>query len=187
MRVRLNLATAPLQNHRRLLLGAGGLGTAALALLVVLSVHNYSVFRENREIRSEVTRLESEMRDLREERKELAKFFKQPDTRQVMDRAALLNGLIEQRSFPWTRIFMDLERLLPEGVRVVSISPRMREGRVEVRLIVGAAGDEGKLRFLRTLDASREFTDIQLLGESRPNRPGQDRVLLDLTAWYTPE
>lgn len=185
MKVRLNLATSPLENNRRFLLGAGALGTLALALLVMLSVHTVRVWRENREIRGEISRLENEMRDLRRDRKELETFFKEPGTKQVMDRAALLNGLIEQRSFPWTRIFMDLERLLPEGVRVVSISPHMREGRVEVRLMVGATSDELKNKFIRTLEESKEFREVQLLGESRPERGDTDRLLLNLVAWYS--
>ncbi len=80
---------------------------------------------------------------------------------------------------------MDLERSLPEGVRVVSIAPKMTEGRVEVKLVVGALSDESKLKFLRALEASKEFSRIQVLAETRPTRAGEaDRVYLELTAWY---
>jgi Tfp pilus assembly protein PilN len=116
----------------------------------------------------------------------LDEFFKRPDTRRVMDRASFLNSLIVRRSFPWTRIFMDLEKRLPEGVRVVSISPRMREGRVELKLVVGAASDEGKLQFLKTLEKAKEFTSVQVLAERRQDRTTEpDKVLLDLVAWYS--
>lgn len=185
MKVPLNLATSPLENNRRFLLGAGILGTVALALLLGLSVYTFRAWSYNRETRQQISRLQGEMRDLRRERRDLEQFFQQRDTRQVTERAALLNGLIDQRSFPWTKVFMDLERLLPPGVRVVSISPRLHEGRAEVRLLVGAASDELKLRFLRTLDEAPEFTGIRVLGESRPDRRGDgDPVRLELIAWY---
>lgn len=188
MKVRLNLATTPLENNRGFSISAGIIGTAALALLAMLSTHTLEIWRANREYRAEVSRLEREISDLRRERTDLDKFFKQADTRQVMDRATLLNGLIQQRSFPWTQIFMDLERLLPAGMRVVNISPRMREGRVEVRLQLGALNDDLVQKFLETLDESKEFRDIQLLGTARPSRPGEsDRVLVDLVAWYITE
>ena len=71
MKVRLNLATTPLANNRRFVLGAGLLGTAALALLVVLSVYSYRSWRANRAVRNEVSGLHAEMRALRDERREL--------------------------------------------------------------------------------------------------------------------
>lgn len=186
MKVRLNLATAPLENNRRFLLGASLVGIVALLLFVVLARQTYRNWRESSEIRAEMAELQSRMRELRDARAEMERSFKRPEAKRTVERAAFLNGLIEQRSFPWTRIFMDLERLLPEGVRVVSISPQMKDGRVEVKLVVGATSDDAKLDFLKTLEGSREFTSVQVLNESRPSRPDvTDRVVLELVAWYS--
>lgn len=185
MKVRLNLATHPLENNRRFLLGALLAGWLGVTLLVVLGVYNLRVWRTTREWRSEMSLLQSENREFRGQRRDLEEFFKTAEARRVLDRAAFLNDVIERRSFPWTKVFMDLERSLPEGVRVTSISPRMQGGRVEVRLVVGAANDEGKLRFLKTLEESPEFSRIQVIGESRPARVEEtDRVVLELIAWY---
>lgn len=186
MKLRLNLATSPLENNRRFILGASLVGVAALGLFVLLARQAYSDWRESRDIREKTARLETQMRELRDDRQKLERFFKDSDTRRAMDRAAFLNSLIEQRSFPWTRIFMDLERLLPEGVRVVSIAPQMREGRVELRLIVGATSDEAKLKFLQVLERESDFSGVQVLSESRPSRSEQgDKVVLELVAWYS--
>ena len=186
MKVRLNLATSPLETHRRFALGAALAGTVAVAALVLLSWHVYSVRRAERALRVDLARLEKQMDKLRGDRRNLEDYFNLADSRKMRDRAAFLNGLIEQRGFPWTKIFMDLERSLPDGVRVVSISPKMTEGRVEVKLVIGATSDEGKLKFLRALEASKEFSRIQLLAETRPNRPEEtDRVYLELVAWYS--
>jgi hypothetical protein len=55
-----------------------------------------------------------------------------------------------------------------------------------VKLVVGALSDESKLKFLRALESSKEFSRIQVLAETRPNRAGEtDRVYLELTAWYS--
>ena len=51
---------------------------------------------------------------------------------QRRQRAAYLNSLIQQSAFPWIQIFMDLERILPEGVRVVSIEPKMSGDTVQL-------------------------------------------------------
>lgn len=185
MKVRLNLATSPLENNRRFALGAVLVGTFAVVALVLLSWRAYSVWRADKALRADRTSLEREMSDLRAERRKLEAYFIQPDVRPLRDRAAFLNALIEQRSFPWTKIFMDLERSLPEGVRVVSISPKMSEGRVEVKIVIGAVSDESKLKFLRALEESKEFSRIQLQAETRPSRPGEaDKVYLELVARY---
>jgi Tfp pilus assembly protein PilN len=186
MKIRLNLATSPLENHRRFALGAALVGTVALVVLVLLSWHVYSARRAERALRAEIARLEKQTEQLRRQRRELEDYFNRAEIRKMRDRSGYLNGLIEQRSFPWTKIFAELEHILPDGVRVVSISPKMSEGRIEVKLVVGATGDESKLKFLRALEASKEFSGIQLLAETRPSRAGEaDKVYLELVAaWY---
>jgi hypothetical protein len=81
---------------------------------------------------------------------------------------------------------MDMERILPEGARVVSIEPKLVGDTVQLRVLVGATTDQSKLKFLKALESSGEFSHIELLSETRPARPEQtDRVMLELQAQYT--
>ena len=124
--------------------------------------------------------------NVRVERANLAAFFQDSETVKRRQRAAYLNSLIEQRAFPWIKIFMDLEQILPEGARVVSIEPKLAGDNVQLKVLVGATSDESKLKFLKALESSAEFSHIELLSESRPERPEQtDRVLLELQAQYS--
>ena len=118
---------------------------------------------------------------------ELQTYFRSPQAQQVLDRASFLNSLIGERSFPWTSIFMDLERSLPPGVRVVSISPRLINGRAEVSLKVGAETDESKIQFLEVMEKSKVFSGMVVKQEQRADQPGAlaIRIVLDLTVWYT--
>jgi Tfp pilus assembly protein PilN len=126
------------------------------------------------------------MQGLRRRRSDLESFFNRPETVQRRELSAFLNGLIAQRAFPWTQIFMDLERNLPDGVRVVSIEPRLADDHLELKLTIGAKTDEGKLRFLRALEDSRSFSDVEVLGETRAGgRSGDDQVLMALNARYS--
>jgi len=187
MQVRLNLATRPLENHRRFLLGATLAGGAAVALFAFLSLQTYATLRANREMREETSRLQNELRQFRAQRRELEDFFKQPETRRVMDRASFLNGLIEQRSFPWTKIFMDLELRLPPGVRVVSIAPKRKDEQIELKLVVGATSDESKVKFLKTLEEAPEFAAVQVTSETRGKTGAgheDDAVVVELVALY---
>jgi hypothetical protein len=79
---------------------------------------------------------------------------------------------------------MDLEQILPPGVRVVSISPKLENGRALVELTIGAASDEGKIKFLETLEKSSVFSGVQVKDEKHSDQPGSDKVVLNLRAWY---
>jgi hypothetical protein len=75
-------------------------------------------------------------------------------------------------------MFMDLEKILPAGVRVVTIEPKHEKGRVEVKLVIGAMNDEAKLKFLNALEASPAFSHVSWLTKKKrhPRRLG-------LTGW----
>ena len=186
MKIRLNIATAPLESNRRFAAGAGAVGTIGVLALLILSYHTYSVWRSDKVLRSRQDALESQITQLQQQRQALSVFFDNPQTVQRRQRAAYLNSLIQQRAFPWIKIFMDLERILPEGVRVISIEPKLVGDDVQLAVLVGAMSDEGKLKFLKALETAPEFSHIVLLNESRPTRPEQtDRVLLALQAQYS--
>jgi len=186
MKVRLNLSTSPLESNRRFTLGATVIGTIAVAALLFLSYRTYSVWRSDKALRSRQDSLELQIAKLEQQRKGLSEFFENPQTVARRQRAAYLNSLIQQRAFPWIRIFMDLERILPEGVRVVSIEPKLSGDNVQLTVLVGAASDESKLKFLKALETSPEFSHIELLSENRPTRAEQtDRVMLTLQAQYS--
>lgn len=185
MKLRLNLSTAPHINKRPFLVGAGLVGTIAALALVILAHAAYDSWRMNRDVRADVSHWETEIRVNQQKQQSLGSYFLSPQAKQVLDRSGFLNSLIGQRSFPWTKIFMDLEGTLPPGVRVVSISPKLQEGRALVEITVGAATDEGKLKFLQALEKSRVFTGIQVKDERRPDQATtQDRVVVNLTVWY---
>src|SRR6202790_4344267 len=178
MKVRLNLATSPLESNRRFAVAASAIGFLAILGLLLLSWNAFSVWRVDKVFRTRQATLENQIAVLQQQRQNLASFFDQLETVKRRQRAAYLNALIQQRAFPWIKIFMDLERILPEGVRVVSIEPKLSGDTLQLTFLVGARAHEGKLKFLKALENSPEFSHIELLNESRPARPEQtDRVM----------
>src|SRR5271163_2161449 len=186
MKLRLNLSTTPLENKRPFAAAATVLGAVGLLTFLLLAHAAYTSWRANRQLRSEISHWQSEVRANRQKQAELDAYFQTPQAREVLDRAAFLNSLIGQRSFPWTKIFMDLEQTLPPGVRVIKISPKLDNGRAIVELTVGAQSDEGKIKFLQALEKSKVFSDIRVKGDHYEEQPGlPDRITVDLIAWYS--
>lgn len=185
MKIRLNVATEPIQVHRRFLAGVGLLGIAATITLIVLAVHVYRVNSSEAKFRAEMNQIQAEMQGLLRQQTEIEQFFSRSENNKLSGRAQFLNAMIDERSFNWTKMFMDLEKLLPEGVHVLSIAPALKNGRAEVKLILGASSDESKLKFLRTLESSKDFKHIQVLAERKPPKgEGTDKILVDLSASY---
>jgi len=188
MKVRLNLATNPLQTHRKFLAGSGLI--AALAGIVFLGFgwHVYSVRKSNEALRARAAAMRQEMAGLMSQRDELESFFKEPQNARLNERSTFLNSLIDEQSLNWTQMFMDMEKIMPTGVRLVSIEPKHEKGQVKVTLQIGAISDEAKLKFLRALESSPAFKEVREDHENtvdpQANSGDLDRLQVQLTVLY---
>jgi len=186
MKARLNLSTTPLVSNRRCLVGSAAIAFCALLAMLLLATHAYKAWRSDREFRVRQQQVNSDIARLQAHRDELDAYFNRPETVKRRELASYLNALIEQRSFPWTKVFMDLEQSLPAGVHVVSIEPKLVGDEVQLALVVGASNDEAKLKFLQAIESSPVFSRLEVLSESRPARSqGNDEVRVALTTWYS--
>ena len=188
MRVRLNLATKALETHRRFLVGAGLTALFAGIVFAGLGWHVYAVRKAAAELRARTEKTRLEMAKLETQRRDLELYFGKKDIAELHDRAAFINTIIDARSFNWTMMFMDLERLLPGGVRVISIEPKQVAGHVEVKLSVGATSDDAELKFLHALEGSKQFSGIRVVDEHSPTSSGSqvsDQKVVNLSAVYS--
>src|SRR4029077_20085731 len=185
MRARLNLATKPLVTHRRFLVGAAAIAAVGGIVFLSLGWHVYSAHRAEAAVRARFQMWRAERDDLETRRQKLTVFFDRTENAKLSERAAYLNSIIDESSFLWTQMFMDLEHLKPGGVRLLSISPKMVKGNMEVHLRVGATSDEAKLKFLRALEGSKAFANVLLLSDQVSTQPGGDQQVLELSIVYT--
>jgi hypothetical protein len=186
MKLRLNLSTTPQRNNRPFVAGAAVLGTLGLIALAILSFSAFQSWRANRAMRADIAHWQQEILADHERQQELQAYFQSPAAQRILDRAGFLNSLIAERSFPWTKIFMDLEHTLPAGVRVVSISPKLVNGRAQVQLEIGAVTDDNKIQFLQAIEKSKVFSGMQVTQERRVDQVGSiDKIMLDLSVWYS--
>jgi type IV pilus assembly protein PilN len=188
MKVRLNLATSPLQTHRKFLAGSGLIGAFAGIVFLALGWHVYSVRKSNESLRARAAAVRQEMTSLVGQRDELENFFKEEQNARLNERSTFLNSLIDEQSLNWTQMFMDLEKIMPTGVRLVSIEPKHEKGQVKVTLQIGAISDETKLKFMRALENSPAFKEVKEDQEhyldQQPGSNDLDRLQVQLTVVY---
>ena len=188
MKVRLNVATNPLQTHRKFLAVSGLISAVAGIVFLALGWHVYAARKSNEALRARVEDVRQDMVGLMRQREELESFFKEEQNAKLNERSTFLNSLIDEQSLNWTQMFMDFEKILPPGVRLVSIEPAHEKGRVLVRLQIGAVSDEAKLKFIRALENSPAFKDFKEINEkySEPQQGSADldRLQVQLTVVY---
>ncbi len=186
MRIELNLASRPTENRRRFYVLVG---TGAAVLLALALLQGTAFFRDwwsGRDLARQTERLRAETLRLETEQRKLELQLRLPEVRYVLDRSYFLNSLILQKSVSWTQIFMDLEKLMPDRVQVLSIHPEMLDGR-QIRLDMSVAGESmGQLlELLRRIEKSDKFNNPVLSSEQPPPVGGQDpSIRLTLTVLY---
>ena len=188
MKVRLNVATKVLQTHRRFLVGSGVTASIAFVVFAGLGWHVYKARKANEDMRTRSETARREMDNLQKQRTDLETYFQKKDVAELNDRAKFVNGILVARGFNWTQMFMDLEQILPGGVRIISIEPKQQKGQVEVKLTFGASNDEAELKFLHALEDSQQFKDVRVQNIHVPNQSGNlsgDMKVVQLTTVYS--
>ena len=191
MNLRLNLATTPQANNRPFVAGSIVGGVVALIALILLAHAAHSEWESQRELRAQISAVQQQISAREAQQQQLAVYFAGPEVKRTLQRSEFLNSLIDERTFPWTRIFTDLEHTLPAGVRVLSIEPKLDKGRAEVFLQVAADTDTSEVQFLKAMETSKAFSGLVVKDIRQPESAGgrgpnpQDAFLIDLTVWYS--
>ncbi len=159
MRIPINLSSEPFRQDRPVLLASGVcvvLLTGLLCMLIFLIVNERARARENRVA---VDRVNTQLRAIAAEQAKVDGFLHQPANAVVLERSYLLNELIERKSVSWTKIFADLESVLPINVRLISVRLPNINSRNEVMLdmVVGAKDPVAIIGFLKKLEESPLF------------------------------
>jgi Tfp pilus assembly protein PilN len=185
MKLRLNIATSPHENNRPFIAGTAFIGAVAFIALLILSRQALVTWRSNLQIRTDTARLEQRIQVDEAQHQALQAYFNTPQAQSIRDRADFLNSLISERSFPWTQIFMDLEKTLPPGVRVISISPKLVNGHAEVSMVIGASSNDREIEFLEAIEKSKNFSDVTVENERVSDQSGEpDPIRVSLNFWY---
>ncbi len=186
MRIDINLASKPYEDARQFWarwgLGVGLLGLVTVALLA-FTVHNWIDAGRDRQTIRELQR-EITQRDT--ERAQAQAYLNLPANRSTRDQSQFLNSLIERKGFSWTRVFEDLERVMPANLHVVSLRPEMNEQN-QLILAMKVAGENrsGALELVHHMEQSPHFQAAQL--EREAGVENGSGVSADITAHYIPE
>jgi type IV pilus assembly protein PilN len=154
----------------RLRLAMGGL--ALLAIGLGIGLHYLDAQAEV--AKAKMDDLQAQTLKFQMERQSNERRMQQPQNRAVLERSQFLNDVFKAKSFSWTAVMMDLERVLPAGVQVTSIDPEITpEGDVNIRLRVSTLDRDKAVDLVRNLERSQRFLAPRLANETaQKQEPG---------------
>lgn len=187
MRLDINLATRPYEDARefwaRWGLGVGLLGVLTLVLMV-LAVHGW--INAGRD-RANIRQLQQRIAAVDGERAQAQSFLEMAANRSTRDQSQFLNGLVQRKAFSWTRVFEDLERVVPASLHVISLRPELNEqGQVELEMKVVGDTRAAAVELVHRMEGSKHFQGSQLVQETQSGDNGST-VTATVIAVYVPD
>lgn len=188
MKIAVNLASRPYEDEGQFFRQWGtALALAALftAFMVFISVRHYQdTQREWESARQAQTKLE----ELKRESAQAQQVLARPENRGTRDESQFLNTAILRKSFSWTKLMEDMEKVMPAGLRVTSIAPAVdQRNRFTLKLEVEGETRDTAIELLRNMEKSPHFRSPQLSSETH-GRPGEGSagVKSDIITSYLP-
>jgi len=172
MKIPINLASDPFRRDRPMLVASAAVG---IVLLVLLGFQISIIVRERHQaadIRVTINRLNAQLRTISGEQAKLNATLRRPENAEVLERSLFLNTLIDRKAISWSKIFADLEKVLPYNVRLVSVRlPEVDlQNEVLLDMVVGAEEVPPVLQLLRKLEASPQFGPAEVPSSSPPSQ-----------------
>jgi type IV pilus assembly PilN-like protein len=188
MRVDINLATQPYEDARRFCFRWGGallaVGIITLGLVYFTLLGWVTANKDKGVIGQNLHQIAD-----RDGQKAAAQaLMNLPQNSVTRDRSQLLNGLFYRKSFSWTQVFEELERVMPPRLHVVSIQPEFGlDNELAIKLTVAGDSRDRALDLVRKMEESQHFQQTQIEQESAEVGSGAtsgDTVKFNISALY---
>ena len=184
----LNLATRPFPAYRLL-------NVALACMLIVLmlvsgwQVYGFKQFSSlSSSIRADERRARVEDEAFAKRVAELESGLDRPEASAKLNEIGFLNRLIERRSLSWTRLFANLEDMVPPSVQLLSLNPGIgANGAVTLRMQVQGRSIADVTQFIEALEQSPVFEKVVVSAEEKRDTASATDVDVTLTTDYYPQ
>ncbi len=191
MRVHINLASQPYEvaqsYQRRMTIVIAALGIVAIALLSYILYQRHN----SRAINRQLAQTQDEIRSMDQEEAQARAILNKPANRVIADQADFLNQLFARKSLSWTRIFTEMEKIVPAGLHVVSMKPEYtKTNDLVLHVIVATDSRDRAVEMVRHMETSSHLRQAQIVAESvSTNSSGEavgGNIQFDIAAIYVP-
>jgi type IV pilus assembly protein PilN len=192
MRFTLNLASQPYEAARRFRQRIAGV-VAGLALIAVV-LGGYIIYQRvhSRTINEQLSQAHREIEGLNQEEAQARAILNRPENRDVADQSGFLNQLFARKALSWTRVFMEMEKIMPPDLHVVSMKPEYNKTNdLTLHVVVATGSRERAVELVRRMEKSNHFRQAEIVAEnvtanSGDQRAGPGNIQFDVAAIYQP-
>jgi hypothetical protein len=172
LRVPLNLASEPFRRDRQVLVGSAALAIVLGVLLIYQVTAIVSERQRAADIRVAIAQQNARLKAIAAQQAKLNATLRKPENAEVLERSLFLNTLIDRKAISWTKIFADLEKVMPYNVRLVSVRLPAVDSNNQVLLdmVVGAKDVPPILDLLKRLEGSPQFGPTSVQSSAPPSQ-----------------
>ena len=191
MRININLASNPYEAAReytrRMGLLVAGLAVLTVALLGYIMYHR----SHTRGIDRQIAAARHEIAGLDAEKAQAQAILNQPQNRDVVAQSQFLNTLFARKALSWTRVFTEMEKLMPPNIHVVSMKPEFnRDNQLVLHLAVLTSARDNAVELVERMEKSPHFRAPQVeaenaIGQGAAGSAGGN-IQFDVAAVYVP-
>jgi type IV pilus assembly protein PilN len=192
MRIDVNLATQRYEDARQFYFRWGAALVVLLALTIGLGFIAWHHYQSSAQDRKNINEWQSKIKELEGKRAHAAEVLNRPENRDVRDQSRFWNDVIDQKSFSWTQLLSDLEKIMPARAYVVSIQPTLTpEKRLKLKLTIAADNHSNGIELQAKMEHSDHFHEAEIVTETvrQIQGPGQSTTLITeivIETFYTP-
>jgi Tfp pilus assembly protein PilN len=172
VRIPINLASEPFRRDRPLLVASSLVAAILLITLILQAGAIVSARAQAADTRKMLDRVNGQLTKVKSEQAKLDATLSKPENAEVLERSQFLNGLIERKAISWTKIFADLEKVVPYNVRLVSVKlPQVTsDNQVQLDMMVGAESPVPVFELLKRLETSPQFGPTSVMNSLPPSQ-----------------
>ncbi|MCC7175484.1 MAG: hypothetical protein IT159_09840 [Bryobacterales bacterium] len=163
MRIAINLASEPFRRDRPMVAASVAVGlvlAGMLAMLISLAVMERGAAAETRQ---DIAVLNKRLAALNAEQAQLESSLRQPENAEALGKVAFINSLLYRKGISWTRIFTDLEGVMPYNVRLISIRPQVdARNKVLLDMMIGTQSPLPAIEMLKRMEGSPLFGSTEV-------------------------
>jgi len=189
MRLNINLASQKYEDVRQFYVRWGTALAAALVLTVILAVLAGLNHSRSSQSTRRIKELHEKIAALEKERASAEAVENSPENRDVTGQKNYWNAQIARRTFSWTQLFNDLQKIMPGRAYVMSVAPELtRDSRLKLKLVIAAEKHDNAIDLVKRMEGSPRFRQSQITSETqqKDTRTGANTFKFEIEAFYTP-
>jgi hypothetical protein len=166
--IHLNLAARPYRDYRPVYAAVVVLSLLTAFLMLNNVETYYRYVRETKSTRAKIAELEQQVAKERENEQVAKRRLQGLDLTRLDQQTKFINAKLAERAFSWSQLLDELESILVDDVRLVSVSPTFdKSGAIMLSLSFETKSNDGMITTINRMNADPQFADAFPTTESQ--------------------